>query len=164
MRVMAVPIVFLCLVTGVNSDEPGEREMGQAFAAELRANVQGALDYVKETRGEDLLSQGADPRHHGGGPARIHLHLVEGSDPELLHLPTGFFVEELELLRSAQDGGRTLTGAGEVGGRGIVRHGNDEGSCVLRVVNRGGCTAERRCTRGERESEGMTGVLRCHGG
>jgi len=57
MRVMAVPIVFLCLVMGVNSDEPGEGEMSQAVAAELRADVQGALDYVKETRGQDAVEQ-----------------------------------------------------------------------------------------------------------
>jgi len=53
MRLWAIPIVTLAVVTATVSDEPSEGAMRAAFAASLSAQVQNALDFVAEASGED---------------------------------------------------------------------------------------------------------------
>ena len=53
MRVWTIPVVTLAAVMATfSSDEPSERAMRAAFETSLTSQVQNALDYVAETRGE----------------------------------------------------------------------------------------------------------------
>ena len=57
MRVLALPVVLLGLVTVDQSNEPSESAMRVAFEARLTAQVQSALDFVAETSGPEGIAR-----------------------------------------------------------------------------------------------------------
>lgn len=60
MKLWTFPVVALAVLSGSYGGEPSERQMRTAFEMKLVAQVRATLDYLAETRQQEVLAQVRD--------------------------------------------------------------------------------------------------------